>query len=229
MLGATEPVLQGETPYDIPTRLGPPINWEEVVAKYPGQYTAGSSRIFLMQSNGTEIVGTAAIDAYDNSILRINWDQDTLNTNTGIDSNGLLDFEEGYDSDNSNRPNSPGTFDAIIDPLSFNPRRPLKELSDQPISVGLRYLIIEDIGNEINEDGADAWKSTGGVDFIANANDIIEWDGEQWNVIFNSVHKSDVMIWQTNIYTGIQYVWNGTSWVKSFEGIYKVGQWRLEL
>lgn len=229
LLGPSEPVIQGSSVLEMPIRLGSPINWEEAISRYPAQFVAGSSRLFLTQSNGTEVVGTVAVDSYDNTILRINWDVDTLNTNTGIDSAGLLDYEPGYDAENSNRPNSPGTFDAIIDPLTFNPKRPLKEIADQPVASGMRYLIIEDIGDAINVDGADAWKSTGGVDFIANANDIIEWDGSQWNVIFDSVHKSDVMLWQTNIYTGIQYVWNGTAWVKSFEGIYKVGQWRLEL
>jgi hypothetical protein len=93
----------------------------------------------------------------------------------------------------------------------------------------LRLIIIEDIGNFINDDGADAWKSTTEDDFVAHTNDIIEWDGSKWNVIFDSEQESDTLIWQTNIYTGIQYLWNGVSWVKSFEGEYKKGQWRLEL
>jgi hypothetical protein len=229
LLSPSEAVVAGPTRLDMPVRLGTPINWEEVFSKYPHQYVAGSSRLFLTQTNGTEIVGTVAVDSYDNTILRVNWDEDTLNTNTGIDSNGLFDYEPGYDAAGSNRPGSPGTFDAIINPLTFNPRRPLKEYTDQPVSTGIRYLIVEDIGNIVNDDGPDAWKSSSGVDFIANANDIIEWDGNQWNVIFDSVQKTNVMVWQTNIYTGIQYLWNGTMWIKSFEGIYKVGQWKLEL
>lgn len=229
LLSHSEPVIPGATSLDMPIRLGTPINWDEVFSKYPGIYVAGASRLFLAQSNGTDVVGTVAVDAYDNTILRVNWDQDTLVTNVGIDSSGYFDYDPNYNAAGSNRPNSPGTFDAIIDPLTFNPRRPLKESSDQPIITGLRYLIIEDIGDDLNVDGADAWKSISGLDFVAHANDIIEWNGSQWNVIFDSIHNADVMIWQTNIYTGIQYLWNGTSWVKSFEGIYKVGQWRLEL
>ena len=229
LLGKSEPVIAGQSSLDMPVRVGTPISWDEVFSKYPSNYVAGSSRIFLTQTNGTEVVGTIAIDPHDSTILMVNWDQDTLNTNIGIDSNGLLDYEPGYDAEGSSRPGSPGTFDAIINPLTFNPRRPLREYTDQPIATGIRYLLVEDIGNAINVDGADGWKSLSGDDFIANANDIVEWNGEQWNVIFNASQNADVFIYQTNIYTGIQYSWNGVSWFKSFEGVYKIGQWRIEI
>jgi hypothetical protein len=94
---------------------------------------------------------------------------------------------------------------------------------------GDRFLIIEDIGSTTNEDGPDGWKSTAGADFYANANDIIEWDGSAWSVIFDSAQESTRMLWQTNIYTGVQYMWNGVQWAKAFEGEYKAGEWRLEL
>ena len=80
-----------------------------------------------------------------------------------------------------------------------------------------------------SQDGPDAWKSTGGDDFYAKENDIIEWDGSQWTVIFEAAQNDDQIIYQTNIYTGVQYKWNGISWVKSFEGEYKAGQWRIVL
>lgn len=226
LLGATESVTPAEPTLEIPVRRGSKINWRELFDQYPGQYVAGSSRLYLIQPNGSSVVGTIAINVLDESILTVDWDPDTLVTNTGIDSLGRLDFEgsandsPGYNASTSYRPNSPGTFDAIVNPLTFNPGA---------VAAGTRYLIIEDIGNAINIDGADAWKSTSGVDLIANANDIIEWTGSQWKVIFDSVHKADVMVWQTNIYTGVQYLWNGVSWVKSFEGEYRASQWKIEL
>ena len=85
-------------------------------------------------------------------------------------------------------------------------------------TAGDRFLIVEDIRRD-----TDAWG-----DFIAYANDIIEYDGSAWNVIF-SAHEPDQNIYQTNIYTGVQYVWNNVMWSKSFEGEYKAGSWRLEL
>ena len=226
LLGSSESSTPPEPTLEIPVRRGSKINWKELFNQYPGKYVAGSSRLYLTQHNGSSVVGTIAINALDESILTVDWDPDTLTTNTGIDSLGRLDFEgttndsPGYNASTSYRPNSPGTFDAIVNPLTFNPGT---------VAAGTRYLIIEDIGNIINTDGADAWKSTTGIDLIANANDIIEWTGTQWKVIFNSVQKANVMIWQTNIYTGVQYLWNGVSWIKSFEGEYRAGQWKIEL
>ena len=224
LLGKSENALPREVTLEIPVRQGTPISWTDILEQYPGKYTAGSSTLFLLQSNGTEVVGTVAVNPLDDTILTVTWDQDTLNTNTGIDSQGRIDSDPGYDPDNSNRPNSPGTFDAIIDPTKVGPGHGITDLQ-----VGDRFLIIEDIGSEINEDGADAWKNLDNSDFIANANDLIEWSGTQWNVIFDSAQESDTLIYQTNIYTGVQYMWNGVAWVKSFEGMYKAGSWRLEL
>jgi hypothetical protein len=82
---------------------------------------------------------------------------------------------------------------------------------------------------KINADGPDAWKSNSGEDLYAVENDIIEWDGEQWNVVFDASKNTENLIYQTNIYTGVQYKWNGVQWAKSFEGEYGAGQWRLEL
>ena len=201
--------------------------WEEILSKYPEKFIPRFSRLFIKQRNGTEINGTISLNSQDESIMDINWDIDTLNRNTGIDSSGNLDTDTGYHL--TNRANSPGTFDAIINPLEFNPRRPLKESTDQPIAIGLRYLLIESIGSDTNSEGAIAWRSIDDIDLIAHENDIIEWTGTRWNVIFDSVYEADTMIWQTNTYTGIQFVWNGVAWTKSFEGLYKAGTWRLEL
>jgi len=214
---------------ELPIKQGPAINWEEVFSQFPQQYVAGSSRLFLTQANGSDVVGTILVNPLDNTLLNASWDPDTLTTNTGIDSQGYLDTDVGYSLSSCYRANSPGTFDAIMDPLITGPSD-TKFLSRYgALAAGRRYLIIEDIGSEINTDGADAWKSTTNVDFVAHANDIIEWSGSAWRVIFNSVQETDTMVWQTNIYTGVQYLWNGVSWVKSFEGEYKAGQWKIEL
>lgn len=224
LLGASENVLPREVTLEIPIRQGIGPTWSELFDQYPGQYKAGSSTIFLTQPNGTEVVGTIAINPLDETILTVTWDQDTLNTNTGIDSQGRLDTDVDYDPDNSYRTRSPGTFDAIIDPQKIAPGHGMENVVS-----GDRFLIIEDIGAEGNVDGADAWKSTSGADFIAKANDIIEWTGTQWNVIFEAAQEADTLIYQTNIYTGVQYVWNGVYWAKSFEGDYQKGSWRIEL
>lgn len=86
----------------------------------------------------------------------------------------------------------------------------------------------------INTDGPYAWKSRGtpenpeGQDLIAKANDIIEWDGNKWVTVFNS-QSTEELTYITNNRTGVQYVWDGYVWNKSFEGIYTAGKWRLVL
>ena len=224
LLGATENSLPREVTLEIPIRQGSGATWTELFDQYPGQYKAGSSAIFLVQPNGTEVVGTVAINPLDETTLTVTWDQDTLNTNTGIDSQGRLDTDSGYDPGASYRTRSPGTFDAIIDPQKVYPGHGM-----QDVVAGDRFLIVEDIGDISNSDGPDAWKSTSGADFYAKANDIIEWSGSQWNVIFEAAQEPDTLIYQTNIYTGVQYMWNGVYWAKAFEGDYPKGQWRIEL
>ena len=224
LLEATENSLPREVTLEIPVRQGTGPTWTELFDQYPGQYKAGSSAIYLVQPNGTEVVGTVAINPLNETTLTVTWDQDTLNTNTGIDSQGRLDTDAGYDPDNSYRTRSPGTFDAIIDPQKVYPGHGM-----QDVVAGDRFLIVEDIGDLANSDGPDAWKSTGGADFYAKANDIIEWSGSQWNVIFEAAQEPDTLIYQTNIYTGVQYMWNGVYWAKAFEGDYPKGQWRIEL
>lgn len=224
LLGEAENALPREPAFEIPIRQGTGITWTELFGQYPGKYVAGSSTIYLVQPNGAEVVGTVAVNPLDETTLTVTWDPDTLNTNTGIDSNGNLDTDQAYDPDNSYRTRSPGTFDAIIDPQKIAPGHGMEN-----VVAGDRFLIVEDIGAVNNEDGPDAWKSTSGVDFVALANDIIEWDGNQWNIIFDASQEADTLIYQTNIYTGVQYMWNGIMWAKSFEGDYKVGQWRLKL
>ena len=83
---------------------------------------------------------------------------------------------------------------------------------------GDRFLIIEDIhGNN------EAWGT-----FVAKANDIIEYDGTNWHIIFDAVQEQRIII-QANIYNNVrvQYTWNNVSWIKRFDGEYTAGQWRI--
>ena len=187
-------------------------NWHLLFDQF--QYIAGSSQIFLLQPDGSEISGTIAVNELEPTILTVNWNNDTLPSNTGIDSSGNIQgINSEYNASTSNRPNSPGTFDAIVDPQTYSPTSP---------TVGMRLLIIEDIGNAGNAVPSSAWGSV-----VAKANDILEWTGSAWQVIFHASQNSDTMVYQTNIYTNIQYLWDGISWNKSFDGDYRAGQWRI--
>ena len=214
LLHNSESTIPREPTLDIPVRQGTPIEWQEVFNRYPGKYIAGSSTLFLTQSNGNEVVGTVAISPLDPTILTVNWDNDTYPSDTLIDSTGLQFGDPGFDQSTAR-----GTFDAIIDPTNVYPGHGMIN----PVA-GDRFLIIEDITQNTT-----AWGS-----FIAYANDIIEYDGTNWHVIFSAIQEADTLIWQTNIYKSqtnfrIQFMWNGVMWTKSFEGEYRVGEWRLEL
>lgn len=226
LLAKNEQAIPGTTSFDPTIKTGIAINWAEVFEKYPGRHVDGATKIFLLQEDNTEVMGTAAISPIDPSILIINWDKDTYPKNYGIDSQGRIqNIDLDYNGANSNRPNSPGTFDAVIDPLTKGPRG--SGLPDP--FLGMRYLMVQDIGNINNQSGAEAWRGLDNSDLVAHADDIIEWDGNKWVVIFNSNIMNNVLLYQTNTYSNIQFMWNGIAWVKSFERDYDVGEWRIEL
>jgi hypothetical protein len=179
--------------------------WPEVFEAYPGLYQAEVSRIFIPTLNESYIVGTFTLESSDASIINIVWDPDTIPSDTVIV--------------NPIRLTSRSTIDYIIDPLKFNPT--------QEKVAGLRLITIKSIGNIANSDGADAWKNNNNTDFIAEANDIVEWDGNSWTVAFKSADNSEAFV--TNVNTGNQYMWNGTMWTKSYDGRYSHGSWRLDL
>jgi hypothetical protein len=214
-----------------PQYIGSAIDWNTVLSTLPGKYIAGSSLIYITQATGSQVVGTFAINPLDNTQLTVQWNTSTLVTNTGIDSNGLLENISGYNPGASYRSTSTGTFDAIVNPQTYNPLRPkLSDQTDQTVKIGTRFLLVEDIGNAINgTNGAEAWEGVTSGELIAKANDIVEWTGTQWQVIFNSSQYPHTMVWQTNIYTGVQYLWNGVSWNKSYDGEYDIGQWNIVL
>jgi len=215
LLSRREGFTPREPTLEIPIRGGSPILWTELFDKYSSKYVAGSSMVYLIQPNGTEVVGTFAVNPLDDTQISITWDDATFPSNDLLAPTGI----EG------NRANgkSAGTFDAIIDPQTVYPGHGM-----QNVEAGDRFLIIEDIGSTINQDGPDGWKNNNGTDFVARANDIIEWDGDSWNIIFNAQEDGQHLV-QTNIYSGVQYVWNNIMWAKSFEGEYAPGQWRIEL
>lgn len=103
--------------------------------------------------------------------------------------------------------------DKIIDPRESLPggSLPVAEL-------GQRYLIVE----AMLADTFAQWSVT------ADVNDIIEYDGTSWNVVFDASENSAVQ-YLTNTFTGQQFKWTGTQWISSWQGTYNPGYWRLLL
>ena len=117
--------------------------------------------------------------------------------------------------------NTLAPVNAIIDP--YNVKVDSNILSP---ATGTRYLILNPIG-DATTGPAPAWAGEAGTNLIAKANDIIEWNGSYWTVAFDS---SDLAIqYVTNLNTTVQYLWSGTAWVKSYEGVYTSGMWSLVL
>jgi hypothetical protein len=111
---------------------------------------------------------------------------------------------------------------AVIDPLRSGPGAGLVAPA-----TGQRYLLTEDTGSDNGY--ADSWAGTGGQPLVAQANDIVEYDGQRWIVSFDSENSPSNVQYVTNITTSIQYEWNGTVWIKSYQGLYPGGTWSLVL
>jgi hypothetical protein len=172
--------------------------WINLLDLY-GKFISGSSQIRLRQPNGSEIIGTVATHPTDSSLLLYTPFPDTLPAN------------------------SLTPINAIIDPQTVNVGNYLTNPA-----TSTRYLIINPIGEFENSQGASAWHGTDGRDLVANANDIIEYTGQHWQVIFDS-QTVNTLQYVTNLTTGIQYKWQNNQWTKSFDGIYPEGEWMLSI
>ncbi len=183
------------------------VPWSSLFDAYPGCYKPGISQIRILKEDGSYIVGYVTVNSLNPHELIINWDQDTLPSNTVLPGP-------------ARNPNSYTSIDYIIDPLRWNP--------ETRLTPGLRLLVLGKIGNSINNDGADGWKEAASPfeDLVAGENDIIEYDGNKWHVIFDAASATDA-IYITNLATGAQYKFTGEFWTKSYEGEWSQGQWML--
>ena len=105
----------------------------------------------------------------------------------------------------------------IINPATFDPGTP---------SNGDRYLVINDVGDSTASFQSSIWGT-----LVATVGDIIEYNSttSKWNVAFDASNPDSTQHYVTNLNTGIQYRFNGTEWVKSYEGVYTAGNWSIVL
>lgn len=164
-----------------------------------GVIRPGVSLIKLEQDDGSEVVGTIAFDPTDDRFLLYTIDEDTVPQNTLT------------------------PIDAVINPLLSGPGAGLAAAT-----VGQRYLLTEATGSTTGAQPS-AWAGVNQQPLIAEANDIIEYDGSRWVVVFDDASSPNNTQYVTNITTGIQYRWSGTTWVKSYQGLYPGGTWSLVL
>ena len=187
-------------PFGFPIVEEPQITWPTVITAY-GVLRPGISYITLDNpwAPDSSIVGTIAVNPADDRLLIFNINPDTAPQNTLA------------------------PVDAVVNPLATGPADGLDSSM-----IGQRYLFNEGTGSADNPVNPIAWQGTSGQPLIANANDIVEYDGTRWVVVFDSQNTTDAQ-YVINLTTGIQFYWNGTKWVKSIDGLYTGGSWNLVL
>jgi hypothetical protein len=175
--------------------------WTRVLDIHGG--AAAGGLIHFMQPTGFEITGTFAINSVDASVLVVTLDEDTIPSNT----------EQA--------------IDRIVDPYNFNPRK----FYNDNIPVGVRLLLLDNINEpEVDRVGADdAWINMDPDYATVVANSIIEWNGTNWIVSFDPGTQGNTLAYVQHLSTFVQYRWDGLQWLRSFEGDYDVGYWRLQL
>ena len=183
---------------EVPVAAPSNLMWHTVVDLY-GALRDGISQIRLDNPyDNTIIVGTVAFHPTDDRFLLFTVDADTIPQNTL------------------------GAVSAIVDPQRNGPSAGLATAT-----IGQRYLFINNATGS-NKGNAIAWRGTDGSPLVAVANDIVEYDGTRWNIVFDSSNESNVQ-YTTNLTTGIQYRWADNAWLKSYEGVYPEGEWSLVL
>ena len=164
-----------------------------------GTLRPGISQIRLEQPDETEVIGTITVDPNDDRFLLFTVDEDTVPQNTLA------------------------PIDAIINPQASGPR------AEDSTLAGVRYLLTESTGSTENTAAASAWIGENGRPLIAQGNDIIEYTAQgYWRVVFVAAAQTATQ-YVTNITTGTQYFWTGEEWIKSYQGVYPGGKWRLVL
>jgi len=184
----------------VPTPPSSNLLWHTVVDLY-GSLRNGISMVQLDNPYDDSIItGNVAYHPTDDRFLLFTVDIDTIPQNT-------LD-----------------AVDAIVDPQRKGPAT----TSGLPAAAaGQRYLFITNATGSASGNAA-AWRGTDGSPLVAVANDIVEYDGTRWNVVFDSSNQGGTQ-YTTNITTGIQYRWANNAWLKSYEGLYPEGEWSLVL
>jgi len=185
-----------------------------------------------------QVVGNSAI-LIDENDQPIAW-SNIIDQQGELSATSLLKLNISNDSDNqlglligsvTAHPTSPSTliFNLDTDTLPTDSLNDVNKIIDprsnypgdgtlDAATTGQRYLITE----TITESGYPNWN----VD--ASENDIIEYNGSAWTVVFDSSNISTEQF-VTNSFTSKQFKWTGNAWISSYEGEYNPSFWRLTL
>jgi len=192
----------------------------------PGDYKVQviGSTATLVEQDGTEVKWSNIIEQLgeirSTSLLKLNISGDSdnlLNLVYGtVTKNPTNDASLIFNLDTDTLPtNTLSNVDKIIDPRSNYPG----DGTLAAASNGQRYLITE----EITKSGYTNW------DIDAGENDIIQYNGSAWTVVFDASASASDIHYITNTFTTKQFKWTGKTWISSYEGEYNPGFWRLSL
>jgi hypothetical protein len=192
----------------------------------PGDYKVQviGSTATLVEQDGTEVKWSNIIEQLgeirSTSLLKLNISGDSdnlLNLVYGtVTKNPTSETSLIFNLDTDTLPtNTLSAVDKIIDPRTNYPG----DGTLAAASNGQRYLITE----EITKSGYPNW------DVDAGENDIIQYNGSAWTVVFDASASSNDIHYINNSFTSKQYKWTGKAWISSYEGEYNPGFWRLSL
>jgi hypothetical protein len=232
------------------TKNGEPIDWT-LILNVQGGYVPGSE-VWFKKASGYEIVGTFVTNPLDSSILTVTLDPDTYPANddiassiAGIPARGTVDAI--IDPYKYNPLQVYGSHAAIplglrflmLDDVNNSANRGgyIQLPSNPADSTNIPYRGPQAWREPSNNDSS--WDNQDGTDPIIKANSIIEWDGSRWNTIWdpdeNTLEAADQAGEEfspthiQNIRTGVKYKWDGTQWIKAFEGEYLPNEWNFKL
>jgi hypothetical protein len=227
-------------------KSGEPVEWDAIL-EVQGGYVPGSD-VWFKKADGGEIYGTFIINPLDRSILTVTLDADSYPANTDIvgifETRGTVDAI--IDPYKYNPLEIYGSHSNIVIGLRF---LMLDDVNNSANRDGFNQLLE---GTDSSKDpyrGPQAWREPSnddsswsnqdGTDPVIKANSIIEWTGSTWTTIWDPadytaedaalVGQDFVPIYIQNIRTGIKYKWDGTQWLKAFEGEYAPGDWNFKL
>lgn len=176
------------------------LNWESLFKAY-GRIEPGITNIRLklntdLDVTDTDVIGTIAQDPTRPNVLFFNPDIDTLPANTLP------------------------SITTIIDPTISWPGNNL------PVAIsGQRYLLTGGDNNEpVFPPGID--NSPWGNNIVAYTNDIIQYNGTEWVVIFDSTSATGKN-YTINNSNNSQYMFSDNVWSYSYFGTYSPGYWRI--
>lgn len=184
-------------------QVDPNLSWGDLIQKY-GTITPNITKIRLkldpdIDITDTDIIGGIIQDPLNQNILIFTPDLDTLPATTML------------------------PISNIIDPTEMWPGNGLPSAA-----AGQRYLLTS--ANSASEEPAiplNVSTSPWGQFIVAYPNDIIEFNGINWTVSFDSRNSSGLN-YVVNNANSSQYRFDGTDWTYTYYGSYGPGYWRID-